>query len=104
MRSHVFNGLSYRVIDLPSSVLTEMCRAEGVGPDDPPERVDGLTDAPDTKGKAIRIAQGQAPLDRLETEIHEGLHACGWNLAEDWVRPTARDIARFLWRRGWRPS
>ena len=38
----------------------------------------------------------------LETAIHESLHACDWSANEDKVTTTARDIARFLWRLGFR--
>jgi len=38
----------------------------------------------------------------LETAIHEALHACNWNASEERVTQTAYDIARFLWRLGYR--
>jgi len=38
----------------------------------------------------------------LETAIHEALHACRWAAKEDEVTVTAKDIARFLWRLGFR--
>lgn len=38
----------------------------------------------------------------LETVIHESLHACNWHAKEELVEETARDIARFLWRLGYR--
>jgi hypothetical protein len=38
----------------------------------------------------------------LETAIHEALHACSWKTSEEKVESTARDIARFLWRLGYR--
>ena len=38
----------------------------------------------------------------LETVIHEALHACSWSTSEEKVTMTARDIARFLWRIGYR--
>lgn len=38
----------------------------------------------------------------LETAIHEALHACSWKSNEEQVDVTARDIARFLWRLGYR--
>lgn len=37
----------------------------------------------------------------LETAIHEGLHACGLYSEAD-VNPTAKDIADFLWKLGFR--
>lgn len=38
----------------------------------------------------------------LETAIHEALHACDWSTKEDKVEIIAHDIARFLWRLGFR--
>ena len=38
----------------------------------------------------------------LETVIHEALHACNWPAKEGEVTVTAHDIARFLWRLGYR--
>ena len=38
----------------------------------------------------------------LETLIHESLHACNWHREEIFVESTARDVARFLWRLGFR--
>lgn len=40
----------------------------------------------------------------LETLIHESLHACNWKASEENVTQTAHDIARFLWRLGYRAS
>jgi hypothetical protein len=45
------------------------------------------------------------PLDTrvgLETALHESLHACQWPASEARVEQTAYDIARFLWRLGYR--
>jgi len=38
----------------------------------------------------------------LETVIHEALHACRWAAHEKTVDRDAKDIARFLWRLGYR--
>ena len=38
----------------------------------------------------------------MEISIHEALHACNWNKSEEVVAQTAKDIARFLWRLGYR--
>ena len=38
----------------------------------------------------------------LETIIHETLHSCSWSKSEKVVTRTACDIARFLWRLGYR--
>jgi len=39
---------------------------------------------------------------RLEVLIHEMLHACYWDLDEEAIDITARDIARVLFRLGYR--
>lgn len=57
------------------------------------------------KGPAVRrigILQSLSGLERLDTEIHEALHACLWDLDEHAVNESASDIARFLWRLGYR--
>ena len=38
----------------------------------------------------------------MEVAIHEGLHACNYSKSEEEVDQTAKDIARFLWRLGFR--
>ena len=40
---------------------------------------------------------------RLETEIHEGIHACfGSTISEESVTQTAHDLAKILWSLGYR--
>lgn len=63
---------------------------------------DGECDAPTTRGKAIRIAARLRGERRLEVLIHEMLHACNWTIDEDHIAQTAADIARVLWRLGYR--
>ena len=50
----------------------------------------------------IMINANLEPYDYLETAIHEGLHAALDDHSETVVAPAARDIARFLWRLGYR--
>lgn len=38
----------------------------------------------------------------LETLIHEALHGCNWHAKEELVENTAKDVARLLWRLGYR--
>lgn len=67
------------------------------------EEARGDCDSPDTKGKRIRISKSLPPREELEVIIHECLHAADWHKDEDsWVAPVADDIARLLWRLGWR--
>lgn len=59
-------------------------------------------DAPTDTDKEIRLEQGLRGLNELTTVIHEGLHACLWDLDETAVEESASDIARLLWRLGYR--
>ncbi len=64
----------------------------------------GVCEPPDQKGKSICIQIGGGGLDDLDTHIHEALHASLWDLDEFAVAEIATDIARFLWRCGYRPK
>lgn len=63
---------------------------------------DGDCDAPDVPGKKIRVDSRTRGRARLETYIHEMLHASCWVLTDEAVEQTAHDIARALWRLGYR--
>lgn len=63
---------------------------------------DGEADAPADKEKEIRFARRLYDKELLETYIHECLHACFWDMTEESVDLSARDIAAFLWRLGYR--
>lgn len=63
--------------------------------------IDADIDSPSTKKKMIRIAKVNSPLRQLEIEIHESLHACLWDISEEAIEETARDVSRFLWRIGY---
>jgi hypothetical protein len=63
---------------------------------------DGECDAPTDPDKEIRIAQGLGEKTQLETLIHEALHAADWSKDEAWVEQVGCDIARLLWRLGYR--
>lgn len=54
--------------------------------------------------KTITISTAKRVKDELEldTIIHECLHACQPDLAEETVEEVASDIARVLWRMGYR--
>lgn len=40
---------------------------------------------------------------RLETELHEGLHAClGQAISEETITQTAHDLSKILWSLGYR--
>jgi hypothetical protein len=83
IKTHTFNGTSY---DLHIGACDGSC--------DPPKRVCDpsmfINLDPD---KSLRF---------LETVIHESLHACHYSKSEEHVTRSARDIARLLWRLGYR--
>lgn len=62
----------------------------------------GSCDSPKQKGKEIRIKRGLSEKRTLEVVIHEALHAADWHKDEEWVEGVADDIARILWRLGYR--
>ena len=72
----------------------------------PLQDCDGQCDAPTDKRKRIKLAPRlkKDPRRLMEVVIHELLHACDWSKAEEWVEPTAEDIARVLWKIGYRLS
>jgi hypothetical protein len=65
-------------------------------------RDDGACDPPTLKGKEIRVKSTLTGVDRLETVIHEMVHAAGWHLDEPFTEQFAHDAARVLWRLGYR--
>jgi hypothetical protein len=62
----------------------------------------GECDPPYQEKKEIRFSRHDSWKQLLDTHIHEALHACLWDLDEHDVSETARDIAAFLWRLGYR--
>lgn len=62
----------------------------------------GHCDPPAWSGKTIVVDSRLAGEEELEVTIHEALHAASWDLAEECVVETANDIARLLWRLGYR--
>jgi hypothetical protein len=62
----------------------------------------GDCDGPSKEGKEIRIWQGVKGKDKLDTLIHELLHAAGWHIDEAFVAQFASDAAQVLWRLGYR--
>lgn len=63
---------------------------------------DGRCDPPDQTGKTITIALRLRGERHLCVLIHEMLHAVGWHIDEQHIDQTASDIARVLWRLGYR--
>lgn len=58
--------------------------------------------APHDPGKTIRILNGLDAEETLDTIIHEVLHAADWHKTEEWVNTVASDLARILWKLGYR--
>jgi len=66
------------------------------------DKLDGSADQESDAKKWLMVFRGLNDKAGLETLIHEALHACDWKARENEVTDTARDIARFLWRLGFR--
>jgi hypothetical protein len=64
-----------------------------------PRKLDGLCNADERKITVQPSLSGERELDVL---IHEMLHACHWDLAEESITETASDLARVLFRLGYR--
>lgn len=64
----------------------------------------GDCDAPSVPNKKIRVRASLRGQKELEITIHEMLHACLWDLDEEAVYDSAEDIARALWRLGYRKT
>lgn len=62
----------------------------------------GICSPPDQPNRSITIESGHSPLRELELVIHESIHATCFPLDEEFVTESAADIARILWRLGWR--
>jgi hypothetical protein len=62
----------------------------------------GDCDPPDKPGKAIRVSSALRGEERLEVVVHELVHAAGWHIDEGFAEQFASDVARVLWRLGYR--
>jgi hypothetical protein len=83
IKSHTFRGQRWKIVEAP--------------PD-----LGGECQAPFIKNREMCIPTLGHKVTELDTIIHESLHACCWDLDEEAVHESARDIARILWRLGWR--
>ena len=82
--SHTFRGQRWRIVNRS------------------PRKSAGLCSPPGQSGKAIWMAPKLCEPEALEVAIHEAMHACLWDTAEEAITESASDIAAFLWRLGWR--
>jgi hypothetical protein len=62
----------------------------------------GACEAPSVPGREMDIPVHGGTRNDLDTLCHELLHAAYWDLDEEAVYETATDIAKVLWRCGWR--
>lgn len=62
----------------------------------------GECDPPTKPNKEIRVRSTLSKEETLEIWIHEMLHACHWDLAEEAISETAEDIAQALIKLGYR--
>ena len=85
MKHHKFRGKTYRLIEAPSDAGGE------------------CSDPNSTPREMLIPLEGESKYD-LEVIIHEGLHACLWDVCEQSVREISNDIATLLWKLGWRKT
>lgn len=63
----------------------------------------GYCDPPSKKNKEICVASSLDGEEKLSVLIHECLHAASWTqFSEEFVNELSEDIARALWRLGYR--
>lgn len=89
-------GRIWRLVMLPRARVAHLHGGRGSSD------LHGFTENPKTKRKRIIVASDLTERDELETVIHEMLHAADWSKDEEWVTEAGADIARALWRLGWR--
>lgn len=68
----------------------------------PLRKVRGYCQSPDTPNKKLCVDSRLRGEERLEVIIHEAKHAGGWFRSEEFVTQEAKDLARLLWRLGYR--
>lgn len=62
----------------------------------------GEVDSPSTPNKTIYIDPKLVDEEELEVNIHEAMHALDWTKDEHYVTEHAKELARYLWRLGYR--
>jgi hypothetical protein len=67
-----------------------------------PDGQRGTCDAPTARNKIMAIRRSLKGELKLDTLIHEQLHAADWYRDEEWTGQVATDIARNLWKLGYR--
>ena len=84
-RTARIGGKRWRVRFLPAAVFSRGCDGDC-----------------SIRSNTIRIKRNLKGRSMLESLIHETLHAAHWQIAEECVAETADDLARLLWRLGYR--
>jgi len=64
--------------------------------------IDGSCDYPRKILPVLHVAAPANTCKQLEIAIHESLHASDWTKSEERVTRTAHEIARLLWRLGYK--
>jgi len=64
----------------------------------------GECDGPHIRNKEIRVDRRLKNQDELEVFVHEAMHAIDWKLDEEHVGKASADLARMLWKLGYRKT
>ena len=75
-----------------------------VAPSKMPRDASGTCNAPHDTSKTIKIENGLPEQDSLRVAIHEIWHAADWHKDEAYIDRASTDMARILWRLGWRKN
>ncbi len=63
---------------------------------------EGYCVAAHQKRGEVVLCEERPPKQFLETAIHEAMHALNWSIGEPIIEERARELARWLWRLGYR--
>lgn len=94
IKRHTFCGKSYKLSWVnPGEFLNEEGKMA---------KADGLCQDPKAPDKTITIDPDIHEKDLLATALDEGIHACLWELNNDFVDDMSNSLSEFLWRMGFR--
>lgn len=99
---HRIRGAIWRLLFISSEALHQYVAIEELRTGEVVERLEGLTDSPKTRNKAMRILDTLRCERELRAILHESMHAALWDLDEEAVDETSRDLAKLLYRLGYR--
>lgn len=99
---HRIRGAIWRLLFVSSETLHACISDEVKRTGEIVERFEGLTDRPKTRNKAMRILDTLRCERELRAILHESMHAALWDLDEEAVDETSRDLAKLLYRLGYR--